>query len=159
MGLSFHLLASIILFNAAALLIPKKLNRIEHYATTLFSLLLVLVTDITLNLKYDLYGYWGSGVDWIGYLAIYGIYPAVNVLFLNLFPYRQSLAAKSLYVAGWWLFAVGYEYSAVRADWFYYNGWKLTYSTLIYPFLYMMLLWNLYWVRRILARPAREPAE
>ncbi|AFC31279.1 CBO0543 family protein [Paenibacillus mucilaginosus] len=158
MELWVHLLVSILVFNVAAYLIPKKLTLLEHYTTILFSLLLALVTDVTLNLNFDLYGYFDVGVDRIGYLAIYGIYPAINVLFLNLFPYDRSLAAKSLYIAGWWLFAVVYEYTTLEAGWFYYNGWKLEYSTVTYPFLYMLLLWNLNWIRRMNDNKGGSPA-
>ncbi|MCZ8518372.1 MULTISPECIES: CBO0543 family protein [Paenibacillus] len=143
MGVWLHLIASIIVFNVTAFLIPKTLSNSENYVTSLFSLLLVLVTDVTLNLKYDLYGYFNEGVDGGGFIAIYGIYPAINILFLNLFPYEKGLIGRSLYFLSWWFFAVIYEYYAVKVGWFYYHGWRLEYSIFVYPLLYLLLLWSL----------------
>ncbi|MEQ2464800.1 hypothetical protein ACTQ5K_25105 [Niallia sp. Sow4_A1] len=54
----------VILFNAIAYFIPKRLTAIELLTTTLFATFLQLVTDTFLDLKYDLYGYFRIGVDW-----------------------------------------------------------------------------------------------
>ena len=54
----------VILFNAIAYFIPKRLTAIELFTTTLFVTFLQLVTDTFLDLKYDLYGYFRIGVDW-----------------------------------------------------------------------------------------------
>ncbi|UPG63786.1 hypothetical protein [Metabacillus endolithicus] len=53
----FLLIFSVVVFILVAYLVQKKLPKHELYAIALFSILLGFVTDVTLDLKYNLYGY------------------------------------------------------------------------------------------------------
>ncbi|GAY78630.1 hypothetical protein NBRC111894_4184 [Sporolactobacillus inulinus] len=81
------LIFTVIIFNGLVVFAPKKLSAIEIIVTTLFAMYLEAIVDIYLDLKYDLFGYFFKGVDWRSLLYLFGIYPAINLLFLNFFPF------------------------------------------------------------------------
>lgn len=134
------LIISVIVFNLVAILIPKRISGIKIITTTLFSLYLEIMTNVFLDLKYDLYGYFNKGVDWEGLIYILGVYPPVNILFLNYFPYKKKMLNKAIYIFGWSVFADVYELLFLWSGTFYYNGWKFWYSIIIYPILYIILV-------------------
>lgn len=145
----FHLYASILIFNLAAYLMPKRLSRVEIYATSLFALVLQSTTDVYLDLGYDLYGYFNRGPDILTMLPVFGIYPALGTIFLNYYPYRGNACSKGLYILGWTLFSVVYERTAIHAGWFYFNGWTSLYSAVAYPLIYLILARNLRLLRKL----------
>ncbi len=134
-----HLILSILLFNLTAWFIPKKITRDEMLATSLFALQLEAETDIYLDLKYHLYGYFDYGPDWLALVPIYGIYPAANIIFLNFYPYSGSALKKALFIGLCSLLTSVYEWSAVKAGWFFYSGWMLWYSLLCYCAIFFLL--------------------
>ncbi|MFH5183334.1 CBO0543 family protein [Paenibacillus sp. TAB 01] len=144
------MLITIAVFNLIAFFMPKKLEKLELYATSAFALCLSLIVDIIFDLKYDWYGYFEKGVQIPFVIGVIGVYPAVNMIFLNFFPFHRSLTVKVCYILGCSLFAVGYEWFAdAHSTFFYHNQWKLWHSAVTYPFLYLILLGNLKWVRRL----------
>lgn len=151
------LLLSILVLNGIAFWIPKKLTRHEIYVTSLFAGALAIITDTYLDLKHDLYGYFHVGPDYEVLLVLFGLYPAYNVIYLNLFPYMKGLYAKAVYLLLNWLFCLFYEWLSVQPfGFFYYNGWKLWYSALVYPFLLVTLLGHLLFVRQLYS-PRKQP--
>jgi hypothetical protein len=147
------MIGSIIVLNLAAFLIPKKLSKVETYVTSFFSLYLALFADSLLGGMYKLYAYFEPGVDYIDFVAAIGIYPAVNIIFLNLFPYKEQATYKITYIVTWSLFALGYEwFAATQTALFTYTGWKTVYSTAIYPILFLVLLLNLYIIRKLITK-------
>lgn len=144
-----HLIISVVIFNLAACFIPKNLTRDEMYSTSLLAGIFQLLVDIFLDVKYELYGYFEYGVDWLSLIPIFGIYPALNIIFLNYYPFSGEAMKKVIYIIGWAVFALVYEWSSVQAGWFYYNGWKLWYSALCYPAIYFILAKNLELLRNL----------
>ena len=134
------LILIVLLFNMIAFLIPKRISPIEILTTTLFAMLIQLLTDIYLSLKYNIYGYFEKGPDWESFIYILGIYPAVNIIFLNYFPYKKRPRNKVLYVFVWVVIAMVFETIFIWSGTFYLNGWKQSYSIFTYPVLYVMLL-------------------
>jgi hypothetical protein len=134
------LVLSVIVFNLITILIPKRISGVEILTTTLFSLYLETMTNVFLDLKYDLYGYFNKGVDWEALIYILGIYAPVNIVFLNYFPYKKKILNKVIYILGWSVFAYMYELLFLWSGTFYYNGWKYWYSIIIYPILYIILV-------------------
>lgn len=134
------LILIVILFNGIAFFIPKRLTPIEMLTTTLFAMFLQLITDTYLDLKYDLYGYFRKGADWESFIYILGIYPAINVIFLNYFPYKEGVKTKIIYVFIWGVIAMVYETIFIWSGTFYLNGWKQIYSVFTYPVLYVILM-------------------
>ncbi|MGM0899517.1 MAG: CBO0543 family protein [Bacillota bacterium] len=138
----YFLILSVVIFSVVVYVMPKRISLLEMYATSLFSTVLQLITDVYLEFKYRLYWYFSPGVDYITLWIIFVIYPAVNIIFLNFFPLSKRLFVKAVYIFGWSVFAICYEWVAVHTGFFYYNGWKLVYSIPIYPLLYLFLLIN-----------------
>ncbi len=145
----FLLFISVIIFGLVIYLMPKRISYFEMYTTSLFSTVLQLITDIYLEFKYNFYWYFSPGVDYITLWVVFWIYPSVNILFLNFYPTNKKFSTSVYYILGWTLFALVYEWVAVNYGFFQYNGWKLWYSAIIYPFLYLLLYINWKIIRRL----------
>lgn len=144
------LILSIVVLNSIAILIPKRMTKIEMYATILFSLVFELVTNLFLEFKYDLYGYFEDGVHWKDLMPILGLYPATNVIILNYYPFIKSKTIKAYYIIGWSALLVLFEWASVQASFFYHNGWKYWHSALAYPVIIFILTWGLRFIRKLL---------
>ncbi|MEG6586719.1 CBO0543 family protein [Dendrosporobacter sp. 1207_IL3150] len=148
------LIVSILIFNVTAYFIPKRLTKLEMYSSSLFALLFAVIADKFLDLKYNLYGYFKPGLEWQTFVVAISIYPSANIIFLNYYPYRTSFLKKLVYVAGWCVFTVFFEWASIKSGYFYYNGWTLWYSALCYPFIYLILAWNLSIIRKLKEKDA-----
>jgi len=137
------------IFNLAAFLIPKKLSKIEIYATSFFAFTYGVTVDMILDLHFDLYGYFEEGFQWLGLIAIFLYFPSISVLFLNLYPIKSNKRKKVLYILGWTVFSIIFEWFCLHTRFYYYNGWKLWYSALAYPIIFSILLFNLLLIRRL----------
>jgi hypothetical protein len=98
------------------------MTRIEIYASILFAIVFQLNVDIIFDLKYGLYGYFEKGIQWRSFLIILGIFPAVNTIVLNYFPYGKKTKSKAYYILGWSVFLVTFEWASVKAGIFYHDG-------------------------------------
>ncbi|MGM0829391.1 MAG: CBO0543 family protein [Bacillota bacterium] len=142
---------TIFVLNGLVYMVRKRLRIIEMYVTSLFSIYLALFADSILGGMFKLYSYFEAGVDWIDFVGAIGIYPAINILFLAFFPVKKNLIIKGMYILGWTLFALCYEFVAAHySTFFQYSGWRLIYSVPIYPILYMILLYNFRFVDKLL---------
>lgn len=143
------LIVAIVLFNATAFKMPKRLTRVEIYSTCLFASVLQMVVDMYLDVKYDLYGYFSHGVDWLSLVLMVGLYPSASTVFLNYYPFSQSRWVQFIYV----MFATGlcllFELTSLAMGYFYYNGWRFWYSAVAYPLLLWVLAQNLRLLRRL----------
>jgi hypothetical protein len=148
----WFLILTVIVLNAVFWLMPKKLTAIEIFSTCMFAVVFELIVDIYLDLKLDWYGYFKKGVQWGSLIAIFGIYPAANAIFLNYYQYMRNVAQKLLYITGCSVFSVVYEWLADVSGYFYQNQWKLWYSAIVYPFIYLILLTILKFVRKQIHR-------
>ncbi|WP_420489936.1 CBO0543 family protein [Neobacillus vireti] len=140
------------IFNVVAFLIPKRLSKIEIYATSFFAYSYGITTDIILDLHYHLYGYFGKGFQWLSLIAIFMYFPAVSIIFLNLYPSNGNFAKKVLNIIYWTVFSIAFEWFTVHTKFFYYNEWKLWYSAFCYPIIFSVLLINLKLVRKLLEK-------
>jgi hypothetical protein len=140
----------------ALLLSTKRLSNIEIYATTFFALYLDLLTDVFLAFKYHLFGYFSEGIEWVTAPYIIVTYSSVSYLFLNYFPYKKDRLKQLFYFLGWTLFSIIYEKAAQSTKLFFYHEWKLWYSAILYPFLFLLLLINLKLIRRFIRQIERK---
>ncbi|MGD6801263.1 CBO0543 family protein [Rossellomorea aquimaris] len=132
--------------------IPSKLSRLEMYACSIFSIYLALFADSILGGMYHLYAYFKPGVELIDYAAAIGIYPAITILYLNLFPFERPILWRISYVFIWTIFSLFYEWSAAsHSSLFMYSGWKLVYSVPIYPLLFVIQLLNYKLVKKLIS--------
>ncbi|WP_134683376.1 CBO0543 family protein [Brevibacillus migulae] len=147
------LLISIVVLNAIAFLIPKKLTRLEIYVTSLFAVYFAVQVDVYLNLRHDMYGYFSTGANYRSLLVIWGLYPAFSIIFLNLYPYQSRVSRKIAYLLWMTLLSTALEWLFSRGFGFFYHGsWKLIYSFFTYPFLLVALLLHLHLIRKFLIR-------
>jgi hypothetical protein len=144
-------LISAFIFMVIAYFIHKRISYVEMYTVILFSAVFQLIVDILLEFKYELYGYFDKGVDYQTFIFIFMIYPPLTVIFLNYFPLGRGSIILSLYFLGWVIFAIVYEYLAVQVGAFYYTNWKLWYSAIIYPFVYLLITLNFLFIRKLIA--------
>ncbi|MFC7394210.1 CBO0543 family protein [Scopulibacillus cellulosilyticus] len=136
------LIVSIVVFNLAVILMPKRITLGEIYATSWFAAFFHFIADMFLDVKYDFYGYFSHGVDYKSLLFTFGIYPAISTLFLNFFPFYQTLLTKLIYIFWWTIFSIIYEWTVLHTSTYYYNGWHLWYSALCYPVCLLILVGN-----------------
>ncbi|PAK43403.1 CBO0543 family protein [Priestia megaterium] len=141
-----------IIFNLLAFFVPKKLTPIEIYATSFFAYAYGMTTDVILDLHYNLYGYFQEGFQWLSLLAIIMYFPSISFIFLNFYPFTKNSRKKLGYILSWTIFSVVFEWFAVKTDFFYYNGWNLLYSTMVYPVIFLVLLVNVKIVRSIITK-------
>lgn len=146
------LIIIVIVFNLIAILIRKRMSGIEILTTTLFSLSLQVLTDKYLDIKYDLYGYFGKGLEFETLIYVFGVYPAISIIFLNYFPYRKGNNNKIFYILCWTVFAVLFEIFFLWTGTYYHHFWKLWYSAIMYPVLCVILILFHKYTRYLLKR-------
>jgi len=146
------LICSTILAFLFSFVAPRRLSWIEILVTTWFGLYFEAMVNIFLDLKYDLYGYFEKGVDWISLLPLLGMYPPLNYLVLNLFPSGKGIIRIALYLIIWDAFSVAYEQLAIRCGVFYYNGWTWWYSAIVYPPIFLALRFHLHLAQTLIRK-------
>src|ERR1700730_9139144 len=87
-----------IIFYLIVYFMPKKLTKHEILTTILFALLISVLTDLYLDVKYHLYWYFHKNeVDWEYLFVILG-QPPVLIIILNFFPVDDSRLKKFMYI-------------------------------------------------------------
>nr|WP_106782868.1 hypothetical protein [Lysinibacillus timonensis] len=146
------LIIAIFIFNIVAFKTNKRLttNQIIHIWT--FTMILQLITDIYLDLKYHGYWYFYLEPDWLSLPAVTVLTPPVNILFLNWYPFHASFFKRLFFVLGWSILVLTYEAITLLPEpwgYFHYGWWKIWYSALCYPVLLMMVLFYYKWICKI----------
>lgn len=149
------LIISIVVFNSFAFFMPKRISRVEIYATALFALFLEYLANYIFDFILKLYGYFKPGVDIIGFIVVVGVYPAINTIFLNYFPYKRKGLTKFIYILSASLFSLLYEWLSLKSKYFYHNGWNLWLSFISYPILFGIIVLNYKFVRNLEKRGAK----
>lgn len=121
----------------------------EIYTTSIFAILFNLLTDLYFDVKYDWYSYFEIGVQWVYIPLIFGLFPALSIIFLSYYPFSKKTRYKFYYIIAWTLFGVVYEWASIKAGMLYYNGWEIWYSAAAYPFIFKLLVYNLHITRKL----------
>jgi hypothetical protein len=127
----------------------KRISKMEMYTTTFFALYFELLANVILDLKYDLYGYFNKGVDWATLPALLVIFPAVNILFLNFYPFLKSIIKQIFYILICSIIGISYEWVYLQTEFFYHNGWNLWLSFISYLMIFYILVLNLRIIRKL----------
>lgn len=141
------LIVSVVAFNTVVILIPKRITLHEMYTVGLFALVVALITDIYLDLKLNLYGFFTKGPELEYLIVALGTYPSVNMIYMNFFPTTKGALKKILYIIAWSLFYIFYEWCTLRFGILYYAKWRLIYSAFVYPATFLLLAVNLKFIR------------
>lgn len=128
------LIFSVFIINSIAIFMPKRLKRADMFIIVLFALAFQQQVDIYSNLKYDLYGFFTKGVDWLSLIPIFGLFPAATLIFFNFYPWHNK-RRSIVYVFSVTAILLVFEHLSLLSGYFYYNGWKLWWSVVEYPFL------------------------
>lgn len=125
--------AETICFYLVVLIIPKRRPRHEILTTILFALLVSVLTDEFLDVKYHLYWYFSKNeVDWRYLIVLLG-QPPVLILILNFFPTHTSLIKKSMYIVCCTIFLMFLEVTHVYLfPILFYGSWNIWYSGVVY---------------------------
>lgn len=146
---------SIIVFNSIAFFMHKHISRVEIYATSLFALFLEYLANYIFDFILKIYGYFKPGIDVKTFIIVVGIYPAINTIFLNYFPYKRKGLTKFIYILGASLFSLLYEWLSLKSKYFYHNGWNLWLSAISYPVLFGIITLNLKFIRNLERREGK----
>jgi hypothetical protein len=139
-----------ITLNLISYFVPKKLYKIELYSTTLFALLFGIIADIILDLHYNLYGYFDGGFQWKGLLGEFLYFIPISILFLNYYPLYKPHKNQIFYILSWSVISTLLEWLILKTEFFYENGWELWYSAIVYPIIFLILVINLKFVKKLL---------
>ncbi|WP_040208966.1 hypothetical protein [Neobacillus jeddahensis] len=146
------LLIAIFLFNIFAFKKNKILssNQIVHIWT--FTIAFQLIFDIFVEFKFHGYWYFDKEIDWAGILPHAFLVPAVNIIYLNWFPYNGKLIKKVLYITVFTVMIVLYEMvTLLPAPWgyFHYGWWTIWHAVFLDPILLLILLGYYKWICKL----------
>jgi hypothetical protein len=145
-----YLIISIIVFNSILYFIPKRLSKLEMVTTAIFAMFFSILVDVYLDVKYLLYWYFTKEVDWAWLIPLFGTYPALDIIFLNFFPWRSHMSRNFFYIFCWSIFATIYEWVVVNiGQILHYGVWKLWYSAVLYPIIFSLLMGYLILIRKL----------
>lgn len=131
------------------LFMPKRISLWEMYTTSLFASMMAILSDLYLDVKFDLYGFFHKGVDWQYIPILVIIYPVAASLIVNFYPYQKNVLQQFFYIFICSAITTLSEYITLQTHLYYYNGWKLWYSALLYPFLYIILILHIKALRKM----------
>jgi hypothetical protein len=145
------LFLSVGIFNVVAIKVKSTIKAIEYYSVITTCLIIAEIHDRWTDELGTSYGFFKKGtMDWQTLLITIGIYPAAVYLMLTWFPYGKSLFKRFMYIIAWAVFSVAFEYSYHLIGYEYFTGgWKLWYSAIYYPFIYIGVFLILKFVRFI----------
>lgn len=133
--------ATILLFNAIAIFMRKRVKISEIYATVTFALLMDLLVDVYASFRLKAWGFFQvEKAEFSVIFIIFGIYPAAAAMVINWFPYQSVWWVKLGYLLGWAFFSTAYEWLTLRVGILWHIHWNLLYSFVMYPFIYYMLI-------------------
>lgn len=144
-----YLVISSLIFSVITILVPKRLSKIEIYASVFSALYFQLLVDVYLHIKLRWYYYLREDVIEWSTMFVIPIFVGVNVLFLNYFPFNSTRKKQALYITFCVMLSIVYEFLANQFTMLHYNEWKLWYSALCYFFLFPLLVINLKWIKRL----------
>jgi len=142
------LIVLVLIINLIALLVPKRQTKIEMFSVGMFAILFAVLTDIFLTLKFHLYWYFVPEVNAKALIPVFGLKAQMAILFINYFPLSSPLYKKIIYMLGWSVFSVVFEWVTVYiAGILHYNGWTIWHSVLAYPIILTVIILVFYYVR------------
>ncbi|WP_445724479.1 CBO0543 family protein [Fredinandcohnia sp. FSL W7-1320] len=98
------------------------------------------VTDLYLDLKYNLYWYFDKEQIELLYLVVVLGEIAVLVIIFNYFPLKSNAIKKFIYILSWTCVLVLLELYAVYISILHYGEWNIIYSAVAY-FISMYILY------------------
>lgn len=132
-----------------AIFMPKKVALWELLVASIFVYMLDLFIIQICEIKYEVFVYVYKGIQWSGIIIEAIIYPAVNSIYVNFYPYNKGLKQKIIYIL---IASVAFtfgEYLFLKTGFLKYYHWNLIYSALMYPFMCVILILNQIMFRKL----------
>ncbi|ASN05394.1 hypothetical protein [Virgibacillus necropolis] len=146
------LIIAIIVFNLIAFRTNKRLTTSQIVHIWSFTVALQTLIDTYIDTGYHGYWYFSKATNFESILTLTVVVPPVNMMFLNWYPFRQSLYKGILYILCWVIVITCYEAITLLPEpWGYFNHgwWNLCYSVLVNPFLLVLVLNYYKWICKI----------
>jgi hypothetical protein len=146
------LIFAIILFNLVAFKTNRNLTRNQIVHIWAFTIALQGLADLYIDVKYHGYYYFYKEVDWNSLLTLTLVLPPVNMMFLNWYPFNKKWIKKTIYMSLWVIGILIYELITLLPEpWGYFNygWWNIWYSTLVDPFLLIIVVKYYKWICKI----------
>jgi hypothetical protein len=144
------LLVSIVIYWTFVFKAKKNLLPRELYVTVLFALFLDLLVDTYASFRYKAWGFFNiDDIEYTSLLVILGIYPAVAILIVNWYPYRDIWWLRCTYLLAWSVYSTFYEWLTMQVGIIWHLNWRLSYSFLLYPFIFYVLVLHIKLYRRV----------
>jgi hypothetical protein len=126
---------------------PPKISKKEMYITWFVIAAITLFVDIIIGASLDTFDYGTDKKPRIPETVIeVTLTPASSIIFLNFMP--KKLGKFFLYVVGWTIFAILFEWICVKVGYLTYKNWRLIYSIPFYPLTSIFLRWHLHYIRK-----------
>lgn len=146
------LMVSVIVFNVIAFRTVRGISKNKTINIWVFTCLFQIIFDVFISLKYQGYWYFSAGVDWMSIPAYLMLIPPVNLMFINWFPFNQTLIIKIIYIFIWEIFLLSYEVATMLPQpygFFHYGWWNLWHSAVVNPFLLTILIAYYKWISKL----------
>jgi len=146
------LIIAILIFNLIAFKKNKLLtgNQIVHIWT--FTIAFQVIFDMFVEFKYQGYWYFDKEIDLPGLVPHLFLLPAVNMIFLNWYPYKTGAAKQIFYMIFFVLFILLYEFVTLLPEpwgYFHYGWWRIWHTAVINPILLLILLGYYKWICKL----------
>lgn len=139
-GLSIAIVISIFV----ALKMNKRLPMNHVLQIWTFSAALQTGFDIYIAIRYKGYWYFEKDLlEWAGILPHLLLVPAINIIFLNGYPFDSRWMKRIIYITNWTVCIVIYELLTLLPEpwgYFRYGWWNIWYSALLDPILLVILV-------------------
>ncbi|MBP1935073.1 hypothetical protein [Ammoniphilus resinae] len=124
---------------------PKHLTKREIYHTWWVLASITVYTDLLFGDVLDLYDLGADGLQLLDLPVEALLPPSIGIIYLNFLP--KNKRRHVVYIMGWTVFSVVYEWLAILCGFEKLKEWSLWYSALVYLLVFLFLRWHLYFIR------------
>jgi len=146
------LILAILIFNFIAFKKNKLLtgNQIVHIWT--FTIAFQVLFDLFIEFKYHGYWYFDKEIEWGELLPHLFLVPAVNMIFLNWYPYKTKIGKQIFYIIVFVIIILIYELITLLPEpwgFFHYGWWRIWHTAIVNPIILLILLGFYKWVGKM----------
>jgi len=146
------LILAILIFNFIAFKKNKLLtgNQIVHIWT--FTIAFQVLFDLFIEFKYHGYWYFDKEIEWGELLPHLFLVPAVNMIFLNWYPYKTKIGKQIFYIIVFVIIILIYELITLLPEpwgFFHYGWWRIWHTAIVNPIILLILLGFYKWVGKL----------
>jgi hypothetical protein len=129
-------------------LMPKNLTKLEIYINWVVIALINLSTDIIFSFYFKFYELADPGLQLGVHIIELTLAASFGILYLNFIPKNRKFFW--LYLAGWLVLSILFEFALVKVNFINYFTWKLWYSVPYYLTALLFTRWHQSLINRLL---------